>query len=147
MKIAPSKYKLLQLDHWCAQQTPDFQKQLKDSGIKACYVPENCTELAQVIDLGPGKDIKGFMKNLFKKDFCSPGRTEKWSNGEIPMREIRILMTQWLGEAWDHYCKYKKEYNTTKFKQAGFFNDILGRENNLVKVPGCKDYTVPLKQE
>ena len=56
-------------------------------------------------------------------------------------------MTKWLGEAWEDYSKNKQAYNTKKFKQAGFFNDINGKENHLVKIPRYGDYSVPLKQE
>ena len=137
--------RLLQLDHWTCQETPDFQLQLKSRNIKGVYVPENCTELGALTDVGPGKMIKGDMKSSFKKDYDN--RTEDWADDKIPLSEIRVLLTKWLGDAWTRFCAEKTVYITERFKSVGFFNDLQGRENHLIKVPKIKDYSPPKKED
>ena len=66
---------------------------------------------------------------------------------KIKMSEIRVLLTKWLGESWTKFCDEKQDYITERFKSVGFFNDIHGRENHLVKVPKVKDYSPPKKDD
>ena len=118
---------------------------MKSRGIKAVSVPSNCTELGAVTDVGPGNMIKSTMKELFKVDFDQ--RHNDWTDNKIKMSEIRVLLTKWLGESWTKFCDEKQDYITERFKSVGFFNDIHGRENHLVKVPKVKDYSPPKKDD
>ena len=45
------------------------------------------------------------------------------------------------------YNETKAEYNTALFRSVGLYNDINGKENHLVKVPGVLDYAPPKKSD
>ena len=84
----------------------------------------------------------------YKEDLeSSEARLNQWKNGKVSAAQRRILFTKWLAEAWEDYTTNCQEEITTAFKKAGMYNDIDGRENHLVKLPGLKEYKPPLKED
>ena len=68
-----------------------------------------------------------------------PGRTDDWTDGKVPLWEVRILLTQWFGEAWED-LQNRPEFILHCFKSCGFYNDIGGGENHLIHCRKVSDY-------
>ena len=92
--------------------------------------------------------MKKRVTKKYKEDLeSSEARLNEWKNGKVSAAQRRILFTKWLAEAWEDYTTNCQEEITSAFKKAGMYNDIDGRENHLVKLPGLKEYEPPLKDD
>ena len=136
------------LDNWGCQKGDRYEADAKRRKIKLAYIPGDTTELCGVTDLGPGNEVKRRMTVMYGDDIkSSVERLKKWKTGEVNTSERRILMTKWLGDAWDDYTKNNQDKITLAFKKCGMFNALDGSENHLVEVPGIKDYKPPKKTD
>ena len=68
---------------------------------------------------------------------------QKWEDGKITASEKRILITKWVGEAWDIIFKSGK-YNQDKFfEHTGCLLTLDGSEDHLIKIQRLPDYKPP----
>ena len=65
------------------------------------------------------------------------------SSGNFPS----FCFTHWLAKAWKDYTENCQEEITNAFKRCGQYNDMNGRENDLVKMQGVPDCKPPAKGE
>ena len=63
-------------------------------------------------------------------------------NGEILVRERRILTTRWVANSWSYICS-NKDIVKRGFKKCGINVALDGSENSLVNIEGLPDYKVP----
>ena len=139
-------HRLLGLDNWGPQATPEWQAQAKAYGVKLAYTPEDSTDLCAVTDDGLGWEIKKRMVGYYKADLeSSSERLDAWKNGAVGASERRVLFVKWFADAWEDFTKNHQEMITKAFKRCGMFNDVNGRENHLVKVQGAPNYKAPSK--
>ena len=61
--------------------------------------------------------------------------------GDIKVAERRILLTQWVANAWSHVCS-KKGMIQQSYKKCGLNNALDGSENGLVNIEGLPDYVM-----
>ena len=138
--------RLLGLDNWGPQSTPDWQALARKYRTKLAYTPEDTTDLCAVTDAGLGWEIKKRMVAYYKADLeSSVERLNAWKNGDVGVAERRFLFVKWLADAWEDFTKNHPETITAAFKRCGMFNDLDGRENHLVKVERAPHYKPPSK--
>lgn len=131
---------VIQQDNLGTQNTEEIKQMTGANNIFQCNVPEDCTDATAVIDNGIGWHLKSFVAKKFQEDFeSSPGRTDDWTDGKVPLWEVRILLTQWFGEAWED-LQNRPEFIRHCFKSCGFYNDIGGGENHLIHCRKVSDY-------
>ena len=112
-----------------------------------CNVPEDCTDACAIIDAGLGWFLKKFIAAKYREDYeSSPERTDDWTDGNVPLWEVRILLSIWAGEAWSA-LQNRPSLITKTFKACGFYNDINGRENYLIKCRKVNDYQSFLREK
>ena len=63
---------------------------------------------------------------------------------KIPASERRILLTRWVGNAWDH-IRSNREMVKRSFEKCGINVNIDGSENVLVH--GISEYSIPEPEE
>ena len=66
--------------------------------------------------------------------------------GIVPTKR-RILMTKWLGDAWEDFTQNKQETITKAFKKCGMYNALDGSESHLIKMRKYSAYKAPKKEE
>ena len=87
------------------------------------------------------------MVKQYKKDLeSSQEKLEEWKNGKVTAGERRILMTKWLGNAWDE-MKTQQKMITDAFKRCGMYNALDGSERHLIKIRKFKEYQAPTKED
>eukprot|EP00493_Phyllostaurus_siculus_P026078 UN26423 len=92
-------------------------------------------------------NCKRIITRQYRKDFeSSSKRTDDWVDGKVTAAERRILFTWWVKEA-EEYIKRKQSWVKGLFKRCGMANDILGRENHLIKVRKHLLYEPPKKED
>ena len=62
--------------------------------------------------------------------------------GKISTSERRVLLTTWVGNAWDEVCSNKKMLQRS-FKKCGINIKEDGSENTLVHIGGISEYVMP----
>lgn len=139
----PKQRRLIQLDNYGPQATPDVQEQFDEANIDPLFSPGNCTDLCSVVDDGLGNELKKDVVGYFDDDFeSSRERTNAWTDGKVSASERRVLFTKWYGNAWDSLTANEI---IRSFKHCGVSNDIKGRENHKVKIQRLKSYEPPTK--
>ena len=63
---------------------------------------------------------------------------DKWHD-HISAKERRILLTKWLGQAWEEVKKYKG-FLRKSFERTGCLMATDGSTNNLIRPQGLKNY-------
>jgi len=91
----------LQLDNYSVQSTPRFKRWGKANDVLLVYPPGGNTDVLAVIDGELGRWMKTRVAAEYNIYFeSSRERTNAWTDGTIPARERRILLTKWVGIAW-----------------------------------------------
>ena len=134
---AGSSGKLLVADVHTAQQTNDVKAALSRRNTKLSNVPPGCTSRVQVLDVSVNKPFKTQVRDQFEEHLIE--NMERVMNGEILVRERRILTTRWVANAWSYICIVKRGY-----KKCGINVALDGNENPLVNIEGLPDYGIPI---
>ena len=66
-KLSDRQHALCIFDNFKAQLTDDVLQVLEDNDIDVIYVPPNCTNSLQPLDLSVNKSAKGFLRKKFEQ--------------------------------------------------------------------------------
>ena len=92
-------------DNLSAQTTARFRRLLRRKcNTKQHLEPAECTNEIAVIDAGVGRMGKNHMHRAYDEWLEEENNNDRMVNGQVPVSEKRILLTKWLGNAWDHVC-------------------------------------------
>ena len=92
------------LDNLTGHTTEEFRDKLAQCNCTVHLLKSNCTDEIQVIDAGIGKATKDKMSALCANWLEDDTNMEKWQTGKISPSERRVLLTNWLAEAWENVC-------------------------------------------
>ena len=93
----------------------------------------------QPIDAGFGNEIKKKIGENLERWLEKDDNIDKWHD-KLSARERRILMTQWLGDAWD-VLKSKSDYIWRLFQKTGCLITSDGSEDDQIKPQGLDNYS------
>jgi hypothetical protein len=91
----------------------------------------------QPVDAGPGRYIKHQMGVELDQALDEPRFREKWMDGKFTARERRVLITKWVGSAFEKLCK--SGGITRYFEKTGCILHVNG-EKNMINLQGQKEY-------
>ena len=103
--------------------TDDVLKMLEDNNVDVVYVPANCTDCLQPLDLSVNKPVKDFLKGKFEL-WYSDQMSEQGDSTPIkfPMQLMKPLGAQWM---MDVHCYIQDHPEIIKngFRAAGIDSD------------------------
>ena len=141
---ANSSGKILVADVHRARQTDETKQLLQRKKTLLIKVPAGCTGRVQPLDVSVNKPFKNAVRTQFEKHLN--GNLTFYTEGKIPASERRVLLTRWVGNAWDHICS-NREMVKRSFKKCGIKVNIDGSENALVHLEGISEYVMPEADE
>ena len=80
------------------------------------------TSRVQVVDVSVNKPFKDDVRYQFEEHLDK--NVNRYMKGDTKVRERRILLTQWVTNAWSHLCS-KREMIQRSFKKGGLNNALM----------------------
>ena len=113
---------LMFCDNLDAQVHDGFLDELKRNGTTRNLLVAGETEMLQPIDAGIGSTIKIIMGQIQDEWLDRDDNLNLWESSDLNARERRILITQWLGEAWERLTTSPAYVDTffKSFQKTGF---------------------------
>ena len=120
-------------DNFSAQCTSKILQLLDDNYIDVVFVPPNCTDQLQPLDLSFNKPVKDFMRGKFQEWYSNqvlqnyedePSGCAGMKPIQFPMSQMKPLGAQWLIELHQHMLTCPETIRNG-FKAAGISNALV----------------------
>jgi transposase-like protein len=133
--------KLLLCDNLDAQVVMGFRSAAKKVDTLVWYLPPGCTDFLQAVDAGAGALIVRLYLLCQDKWLDIDANLELWETGKLTASQRRILMTQWLGEAYDFFNSSKYDHARLRyFQKTGCAMTADGSEDDQITPEGTTKY-------
>ena len=123
-----------------AQQTDCVKVFLTKKMTYLCNVPQGCTSRVQIVDVTVDERFKDEVCRLFEDHLDK--YLELHVEDKLSASQRRILMTNWVGQAWKKISGMKESIKRS-FKKCGFSVVLDGSKNALVSIDGIPNYEMP----
>ena len=133
---------LLILDVHKAQATSDIEARLAGCRTTQVFVPPGATSLVQPLDVCINAPFKAAVSRLANEHVAD--NLEKYVQGSIPAGERRILLTRWVGQAWDEIST-KTGTIIWSFRKCAISVPIDGSADEDINIQGFEAYVVEEK--
>ena len=121
--------------------TEEFHSVCRELASTVVYpLPPDETDKCQPVDQGVGNLIKELMGKELDKYLEKEDNLNKWQSS-LSAGERRILITQWLAEAWQTRSTNYPENSKRLFQKTGLLMTANGSDDKLIKPEGFEDYT------
>ena len=99
-------------DNLTAQTTDHFKSAVSNISGLVWFGLANATELWQVVDAGLDQTLKVLCGQSYQNWLGQEENADLWfcHGGKLTASERRILITQWVGNAWDKLCTPEYEH-------------------------------------
>ena len=138
--MSTSGEKLLFCDNLDAHACEAFRKRARELNTLVWFFPPNCTDFLQPVDAGAGALIVLLYIRAQDRWLDKDSNLELWEN-KMTASQRRILVTQWLGEAWDMFLS--PTYDDARlryFQKTGCAMTANGTDDLKITPEGTKDY-------
>jgi hypothetical protein len=109
-----------------------IRTEFKKLNVTLSLIPGGCTGYVQVLDVAINSLLKALIQEL--EEIHIDHNLEKWNNNEYSIEERRILLTQWVGEAWEQIHRDHKETTIKAFRNLGLSLNPDGSEDSKLKI-------------
>lgn len=133
-----SSGKILVADVHTAQQTDAVKTALCQYKTELVNVPPGCTSRIQPLDVSVNKPFKEAVKRQHEDHMSK--NLQLYTEGKLSAWERRVLLTKWVGNAWQ---ETNKDVVIRSFKKCGISVDLDGTENDTVNIEGVPGYEMP----
>ena len=139
--VDKSSENVLFLDNLGCQMTEEFHATCRELASTVVYpLPPEETDKCQPIDQGEGFLIKKLMGKELDKHLEESDNLEKWQSS-FSASERRILLTEWLGSAWELINSEYPGNRKKLFQRTGLLMTADGSDDNLIQPEGFADYS------
>ena len=120
------------------------QKKFKSAMSKGCsatcfYLPPGETDCLQPVDAGCGANLKSNMSNLLDEKLDSdPGFEKKWINGSLSTTDYRVVLTEFVGDAFERMCIQKQHPFWKYFEKTGCLMSLDGSNHDRIRPEGME---------
>lgn len=123
LKLVPSYPALVLFDNFSGQCTDGLFKILSDNNINYVFIPPNCTDRLQPLDVSVNKAAKNFLHDQFQEWYAESLRNqilsgEKREAIDLRMSVVKPLGAKWMMKLYD-YFKTHPEIIQNGFRGAG----------------------------
>jgi len=133
------------LDQHKAQKTPSIEALLtKDCNTTTSLIPPWCTCLVQPLDVVFNAPFKCMVDDLATSHMQE--HLDDYVHGNYSTKDRRVLLTKWIGEAWEKTCA-DKEMVIIAFKKCGISVAIDSSEDEEININNIEDYEVESSDE
>ena len=133
------EHRLLVLDEHRAQMTEEFKQKLQELSTAYVFVPGGCTSLVQPVNVVFNAPFQTALEKIAQKHMLE--NLDLYVHGKFTASERRVLLSKWVGEAWEEVCA-KPEMITRSFRKCGISIAVDGSEDEVININGVDDYTV-----
>ena len=131
---------MLLLDQHKAQKTPSVLTMLNDEcNTITALVPLGCTSLVQPLDVVFNGSFKQAVDTIATSH--KEAHVNDYLHGNFTASECRILLTKWIGQAWEEVSA-NKDTVVSGLKKCGISVAIDGSEDNEINIKGFEDYQI-----
>lgn len=120
--------------HFMAK-TPEFKEYLKSKNTTVWHGPPGMTDVWQPVDAGAGKMMKDLIAKEYDLYMADEDNLDRWEKGTIPIGDRRILITQWVGKAYEKLCT-EQEYIHRLFQRTSCLITADGTDDELIHPEG-----------
>ena len=133
---------LLLADNLDSHKTPQFRDSLRSLQTVLQLFVTDVTEKTQAIDRGVGKAIKDLVCRARDKLMeADEDNFDLWCHS-LTASQRRILITQWVGEAWQKFCR---DYHNIVTRCAEKSGNALGVDFHNAEKISFEGYDEPVK--
>ena len=133
--------RVLILDMHSAQKTPALLHALSLRNTIPAFIPAGYTSLIQPLDVALNKPFKNLVDAQYNNHF--EANLDAWALGKISASGRRILMTSWIGAAWEIFCNDYKDAIKASFVKCGIALPIDGSQDGLINIRDLNNYSIP----
>lgn len=141
--IGEDRSALLIMDNFTGQSTIEVHRLLESNNIFTCYIPPNCTDRLQPMDLSVNKAVKNHMREKFESWYADQVASAITGSDDsdiepikYPLPVMRELGAQWLASMHE-YISDNPTIIVNGFLKAG----ILQAFSDVEQVDGDSDTT------
>ena len=126
LKVVPDQRALLMFDNFKGQCTEALLKLLDENNVSVVFIPPNCTDRLQPLDVSVNKSAKEFLRRKFHvwyaENVCAQleGKLPK-QQVDLRLNVVKPLGAKWMVELFD-YIKSKPDVISNGFKKSGIFD-------------------------
>ena len=127
MNLPANQSSLCIFDNFKAQLTAEVLELLKSNHVETVFVPPNCTDQLQPLDLSVNKPAKDFLRKKFEQWYA----LQVYNQGtavpiKFPLRIMKPLGAQWIKELYPYMLEHP-DIARNGFKAAGIA-DVVSHE-------------------
>ena len=131
---------ILCLDQHKAQKTLSIEDLLSsECNTTAVLIPPGCTSLVQPLDVVVNAPFKRLVDDLATSHMQE--NLDDYVHGNFSAKQQRILLTAWIGEAWEKTCA-NKDMIIRGFRKCGISVAADGSEDNDINIKELENYQV-----
>jgi DDE superfamily endonuclease len=134
---------LLFCDNLESQVQENFANILQTFGCRRFLLPANCTEFLQPVDAGLGRSLKARIARELEKWLQLEENLDLWENGQLSASDKRILITKWVGNAWESLFSEGSYDTSIYFEKTGCLLTLDGSEDAKIRIQGLEEIYHP----
>jgi hypothetical protein len=109
-------------------------------------LPPETTDNTQPVDAGLAKQLKNEIGHELEDWLDDDINLEKWETGKMSASEKRILITKFVGAAWETMFSREDFNPDVYFQKTGCLLTLDGSEDHLVNIQGLPNYKPPFQR-
>ena len=124
--------RLLSLDVFAGQKTKEVIAGFKALNCTTSFIPGGTTGFIQVCDTVINRSLKAQIEEL--ADQYIDKNEREWVEGKYTISQRRVLLTRWVGQAWDDMHAKDSDMIRQAFVQVGLGLPIDGSRDSEIKI-------------
>jgi hypothetical protein len=124
--------RLLSLDVFSGQKTKEVIASFKALKCTTSFIPGGTTGFIQVCDTVINKSLKARIEDL--ADQYIDKNEREWVEGKYTVSQRRVLLTKWVGQAWDDMHTEDSDMIRQAFVQVGLGLPVDGSRDSEIKI-------------
>lgn len=117
-----------------------MREAFRELNITSSFIPSGCTGYVQVLDVAVNKLIKIRIKEL--SDIHFDTHYDQWNTGKYTVGDRRVLLTQWVGQAWKEFHEENSGTIRRAFRKVGLSLAVDGSEDDELHIEDLPDIEV-----